>query len=106
MFGHWVLLFLYLLNGKHCERIITHNEELLKTVKHEQDLTGKKITTWVYKALESQNQDDFQMCYDETYHLVYIFSIKTYETICHLSVYMVELQNHNISLVLHGIKDH
>ncbi|KII68907.1 hypothetical protein RF11_03815 [Thelohanellus kitauei] len=101
-----VLLFQYFCNCEYSERIITHNEKLLKTVKHEQDFNGKKIKTWVFTALESQNHDEFQMCFDPTYHIVYVFSTKMHCNPCHVSVYMIELQNHNFSLLIHGNTSH
>ncbi|KII68897.1 hypothetical protein RF11_03803 [Thelohanellus kitauei] len=102
----WCLLFPYLSNCGNSERIITHNEELLKTVTHEQDFNGKKIKTWVYKATESQSHNDLKMCYDDTHHLAYVFSSRIYTNRTHLSLYMIELQNHNISLLLHGDNTH
>ncbi|KII74146.1 hypothetical protein RF11_01798 [Thelohanellus kitauei] len=106
MLNYWILLFPYFCSCEYSERIINHNEELLKTVKHEQDFNGKKIKTWVFEALESQNHDEFKMCFDHTYSLVYVLSNKLYGGTCHLSVYMIELQNHNVSLLLHGNKTH
>ncbi|KII74143.1 hypothetical protein RF11_01795 [Thelohanellus kitauei] len=105
MLSYWVLLFPCFSNCEDSEypaRVITHDEKHLETVTHEQNLNGKKIKTWVYKLIESQSHPYYEMCHDEIYHLIYVFSSKIHTNdTSDISVYLIELQNHHVSLLLH-----
>ncbi|KII70630.1 hypothetical protein RF11_06986 [Thelohanellus kitauei] len=94
MFLFFILFFHDLtILGESRGRLISHDEQLVKTVKHQQEFDGEIIDTFV----DIEGHSFMDTCADQQNNLVYVFTHQSLSVKSdHLIFYLIELETNNI----------